>query len=172
MAIVPATFEAHAPGILEIMNQAILETTSTYDYKAKDLAELQAWFDLKAQGGWPVLVAVENGRVAGYATYGTFRTKPAYKYTVEHSVYVHPDFHRRGLGRTLLRAIIGEADACGVRVMVGCIDAANTASIQLHVTEGFELSGVVRQAGYKFGRWLDAAFYQRILSGPETPNEE
>jgi L-amino acid N-acyltransferase len=171
MAIVAATFEAHAPGILEIMNQAILETTSTYDYKAKDLAELRTWFGQKADAGWPVLVVLEEGRVAGYATYGTFRVKPAYKYTVEHSVYVHPDFHRRGLGRTLLRAIVAEAEGRGVRVMVGCIDAANTPSIQLHLAEGFELSGIVRQAGYKFGRWLDAAFYQRILPGPAEPTE-
>jgi len=88
---------------------------------------------------------------------------------VEHSVYVEAGHRGAGLGRTLMEAIIAEAAARDVHVMVGAIDAANGGSIGLHERLGFEHAGTVRQAGFKFGRWLDVAFYQRILSTPLNP---
>jgi phosphinothricin acetyltransferase len=105
----------------------------------------------------------------GFASYGPFRERPAYKYTVEHSVYVDTRFRGQGVGRRLLEAVIVEAGIQDYHVMVGGIDATNAASIRLHESMGFTACGIVRQAGFKFGRWLDLAFYQLILKTPASP---
>ncbi|MHB8766428.1 MAG: GNAT family N-acetyltransferase, partial [Deferrisomatales bacterium] len=105
----------------------------------------------------------------GFATYGVFRAWPAYKYSVEHSVYVHPSHRGRGLGRVLLAALVARARAQGVHVLVGGIDADNRASRALHEALGFSHAGTIRQAGFKFGRWLDLAFYQLVLDTPAHP---
>ncbi|MDX2187496.1 MAG: GNAT family N-acetyltransferase [Opitutaceae bacterium] len=171
MSLVRCSVERHASEILAILNQQIAESTSIYEYHPRELTTMVDWFHHKSKAGIPVVGWMEGEFLAGFASYGSFRVKPAYKYTVEHSVYVKPEFHRRGIGRRLLREITSEAERAGIHVMVGCIDTANTASIRLHVQEGFELSGVVRHAGFKFGRWLDAAFYQKLLPGPTDPRE-
>ena len=101
-----------------------------------------------------------------------FRVRPAYKYTVEHSVYVRPDKRGQGLGKVLLREIVKKAEEQNFHVMVGVIDASNSVSIKLHENEGFVLSGIMKETGYKFGKWLDAAFYQLILKTPANPVEE
>ena len=105
----------------------------------------------------------------GFASYGLFRERPAYKYTVEHSVYVDVRFRGQGVGRALLSAAIAEAGRQNYHVMVGGIDASNGVSIKLHESLGFTHCGTVRQSGFKFGRWLDLAFYQLILRTPATP---
>ncbi|MCI3919540.1 GNAT family N-acetyltransferase [Paenibacillus sp. TRM 82003] len=158
------------PGILEIYNDAILHTTAVYDYEAHTLAMREAWFEAKQSEGFPVLVWEDvGGRVAGFASFGPFRAWAAYRYTVEHSVYVHRDCRGRGLGLALLRAIIAAAEEGGFAVMVAGIDASNEASIRLHEKLGFEPAGTIRRAGYKFDRWLDLTFYQRMLEGPQLP---
>ena len=108
----------------------------------------------------------------GFATYGQFRLRPAYKYTVEHSVYVRHDKHGHGIGKVLLKEIIKKAEEQDYHVLIGGIDASNTVSILLHEKEGFEFCGLIKQAGYKFGKWLDLAFYQLILKTPEFPEED
>jgi phosphinothricin acetyltransferase len=105
----------------------------------------------------------------GFASWGAFRSFPAYKYSVEHSIYVHRDARRRGLGERLLRALIERARERQLHVLVGCIDAANAGSIRLHERLGFVHSGTMRQIGFKFGRWLDASFYQLNLDTPFQP---
>jgi L-amino acid N-acyltransferase len=107
----------------------------------------------------------------GFGSYGTFRAFPAYKYTVEHSVYVAADCRGRGLGKTLLQEIITQARAQNYHVLVGGIDSQNATSIHLHQRFGFEHAGTIRQAGFKFGRWLDLEFYQLILETPAQPVE-
>jgi phosphinothricin acetyltransferase len=165
----------HAPAILAILNDAIVHSTALYDYNPRPLSAMGTWFALKRAGGFPVLGWVdEQGELLGFASYGTFRAFPAYKYTVEHSVYVRADQRGRGLGKLLLKALIERAqvesaEGQGVHTLVGCIDAANHASIALHTSLGFSHCGTVKQAGFKFGRWLDAAFYQLILSTPSRP---
>ena len=170
MRLVPCTEEAHAGTILGILNEAIANSTALYDYKPRTPESMAAWFATKRANGFPVIGAEDDdGKLLGFASYGTFRAFPAYKYTVEHSVYVEAGHRGAGLGRTLMEAIVAEAAARDVHVMVGAIDAANAGSIGLHERLGFEHAGTVRQAGFKFGRWLDVAFYQCILSTPLNP---
>jgi phosphinothricin acetyltransferase len=131
---------------------------------------MSLWFRTKDDGRFPVVVAVDDSdTVLGFATYGAFRAYPAYKYTVEHSVYVHRDHRGLGIGRALLRDIIARASGQQYHVMIGVIDFGNAASIALHERQGFHRAGVIPQVGYKFGRWLDAAFYQLILATPADP---
>jgi phosphinothricin acetyltransferase len=165
-----ACTRAHAPEILEILNEAILNSTALYDYQPRTPAMMESWFDVKERGGYPVLGAIDDsGRLLGFATYGQFRPWPAYKYTVEHSIYIERDSRGRGIGRQLLTALIERARAADYHSLIGGIDAENVASIALHKQLGFELCGRVREAGFKFGRWLDLDFYQRILDTPTHP---
>jgi len=159
-----------AAEILAILNDAIVNTTALYDYKPRTMATMDAWFDAKAKGNYPVIGAVDNsGRLLGFATYGVFRERPAYKYTVEHSVYVDKECRGRGVGRTLLEALIVRAKAQDYHVLVGGIDADNAISIELHKKFGFTFCGEIRDAGFKFGRWLHLVFYQLILETPTRP---
>lgn len=156
--------------ILAIFNDAIANTTALYDYRARTMADMEAWFDGKARGGYPVLGAVdEAGRLLGFGTFGQFRERPAYKYTVEHSVYVDRAARGRGIGRQLLAAVIDRAREADYHCLIGGIDAENAVSIALHTRMGFEFAGRIRQAGFKFGRWLDLDFYQRVLDTPSHP---
>ncbi len=159
--------------ILAILNDAIVNSTAVYDYKPRTMAMMDAWFDVKGRGNYPVIGAIDDeGRLLGFATYGTFRERPAYKYTAEHSVYVNRDFRGRGVGRTLLKALIERARAEEYHVLVGGIDADNAVSIELHKRFGFTFCGEIREAGFKFGRWLHLVFYQLILDTPARPIDE
>jgi L-amino acid N-acyltransferase len=162
--------QRHSAAILDILNDAILNSTALYDYKPRLIESMATWFAVKSQNNFPVL-GLENdaGDLMGFASYGTFRAFPAYKYTIEHSIYIHKDFRGKGHGATLLEALILEAQQRNVHVMVGGIDASNASSIALHKKFGFAHSGTINQAGFKFGRWLDLAFYQKILTTPEHP---
>ncbi len=170
MRFVQCDYARHGEAILAIFNEAIANTTALYDYKPRTLENMAAWFEAKAKGKYPVIgVESDAGELMGFATYGPFRTQPAYKYTVEHSVYVNILFRRRGLGQKLLMEAMAAAKRQDYHVMVGAIDAANAGSIALHERLGFTSCGIVRQAGFKFGRWLDLAFYQLILATPAQP---
>ncbi|MGN7478703.1 GNAT family N-acetyltransferase [Solibacillus silvestris] len=159
------------PMILEIFNDNILHSTAIYMYNEQSLEERMEWFEQKQEKGEPLFVFDIKGEVAGYATYGSFRAYPAYRYTVEHSVYVHKDHYKKGIASKLMNALIEEAKASDVKTMVGCIDKENMASIKIHEKLGFNYSGTIRNAGYKFGHWLDLVFYQLDLDGPESPQE-
>ena len=156
--------------MLVIFNDAIVNSTALYDYKPRTMESMASWFEAKAKGGFPV-IGMENGAgdLMGFASFGTFRAWPAYKYSVEHSVYVDARFRGQGVGRRLLEELIAAARARYFHVLIGGIDAANTVSIALHERLGFTHCGTVRQAGFKFGRWLDLAFYQLILATPLQP---
>ena len=172
MRLIHCTEDRHSDAILAIFNEAIANSTALWDYRPRPRESMVAWFATKRQHGFPVIgIEGEGGELLGFASYGSFRAFPAYKYTVEHSIYVHQAHRGKGLGRELLLQLIEAARERQVHVMVGGIDAANAASIALHQQLGFEPAGTVRQAGYKFGRWLDLAFYQRILDTPARPVE-
>jgi L-amino acid N-acyltransferase len=168
--IIDCTPDTHAEDVREIFNEAILNTTALYDYRPRSPETVLKWFGAKAGRGDPVIGALDaQGSLLGFATYGPFRERPAYKYSVEHSVYVHRDHRRRGVAVALLRELIRRAEAQGLHLLVGGIDAQNAASIRLHERLGFRHAGTISQAGFKFGRWLDLAFYQLLLATPRRP---
>lgn len=170
MNFVACTFEKHSQQILDIFNEAILNSTALYDYKPRAFESMVGWFKTKEAHRFPVIgVESENGELLGFASYGTFRAWPAYKYSVEHSVYVHKAHRGKGLGRALMLRLIEAGKAQQYHVMVGGIDITNAASIAFHEHLGFVHAGTIRQAAFKFGRWLDLGFYQLILETPSNP---
>jgi L-amino acid N-acyltransferase len=172
MTIVQCEYQRHAKPILAIFNEAIANSTALYDYKPRTVDMMTSWFEAKLKGKYPV-IGVENdsGELMGFVSYGIFRAWPAYKYSVEHSVYVDVRFRGLGIGKRLLKEIIAAAQEQNYHILVGGIDAANSVSIRLHEALGFIHCGTIRQAGFKFGRWLDLSFYQLILSTPAQPTE-
>lgn len=165
MRIVPASETRHARAMLALFNHEMAHSTALYEHEPRTLATMAEWFAQKTAGGWPTIVAEddEDGRLLGFASYGSFRAYPAFSQTVEHSVYVAVDARRRGVARALMQAMIGLARDEAVHVMIGAIDRENTASIALHEALGFEAVGHLKQTGRKFGRWLDLLLYQRIV---------
>ena len=170
MKFIACTYEDHAAPILEIFNDAIANSTALYEYKPRTMETMQRWFKLKAEGNFPIIGAVDSANtLLGFASYGTFRAFPAFKYSVEHSVYVHAGHRGKGVGRALLLEIIDAARVQNLHLLIGGIDAENLASIALHESLGFSHSGTIKEAGFKFGRWLDLAFYQLKLETPAQP---
>jgi L-amino acid N-acyltransferase len=170
MEFIHCSLESHGRQILDILNDAIVNSTALYDYKPRTLENMAGWFKAKEAGRYPVIGAIDaSGELLGFASYGSFRAWPAYKYSVEHSIYIHKDHRGRGLGKTLLLQLIESARGQNYHVMVGGIDVANAASIALHEKLGFVHAGTIKQAGFKFGRWLDLGFYQLILDTPVAP---
>lgn len=168
--IVNCTHARHAGAILDIFNEAIATSTALYDYRPRPLAGMEAWFAAKEKGNFPVIgLEDEHGALAAVGSFGTFRAWPAYKYSVEHSVYVHKDHRGQGLGLQVMRALTEAARERDVHAMIGGIDAQNAASIALHERLGFRHVGTLPQVGFKFGRWLDLAFYQLLLDTPLAP---
>ena len=160
----------HRDAIGDILNEAIAHSTALWDYAPRSGADMAGWFAAHRRRREPVVGAVDGeGRLLGFATYGPFRDRPANKYAVEHSIYVHRDHRGRGIGAQLLVALVAAAQARHFRLMVGAIEAGNEASIRLHEAHGFTHAGTIKDAGFKFGRWMDLAFYQRILPGPAQP---
>jgi phosphinothricin acetyltransferase len=168
--LVECSHAKHARAILDIFNEAILNSTALYDYQPRPLASMESWFAAKAKGGFPVIgVEDESGVLVAFGSFGSFRAWPAYKYSVEHSLYVHHEYRGRGLGRVVIEALVAAARGRQMHTMLGGIDASNVASIRLHERVGFQLVGKLPQVGFKFGRWLDLAFYQLMLDGPAQP---
>ena len=154
----------HLAAIRAIYNHEIAHTTALYEYEPRSAETVAAWFAAKEAAGLPLLgIEADDGILAGFASFGPFRPFAAYLHTVEHSVYVAADRRGRGVGRALLGALVAEARSRGLHVMVGGIDSANAASIALHRRLGFTHAGTVREAGWKFGRWLDLEFWQLVL---------
>ena len=149
--------------VLAIVNDAILNSSAWYEYEPWDTARLTSWFDAKQAGGWPLLVADDGAAALGFASFGPFRDRPAYARTVEHSVYIAAEARGRGVGRYLLGAIVDEAQARGLHAMIGGVDAANEGSLAFHRAAGFAEVGRLREVGWKFERWLDLVFMQKLL---------
>ena len=159
--------------ILAIFNEAIANSTALYDYRPRTPEMMAAWFAAKENGNYPVIGAVgPDGNLMGFGSYGTFRAWPAYKYTVEHSIYVEATCRGRGIGKLLLQEIIASARAQNYHALIGGIDSLNAASIHLHKQFGFHHAGTLPQVGFKFGGWLDLAFYELILETPHEPTDD
>jgi phosphinothricin acetyltransferase len=153
--------ESDLEGILTIYNDVIATSTAIYSHLPVALG--RQWWRARVAQGYPVLVARADGGVAGFASFGDFRAWPGYRFTVEHSVHVRADVRGRGVGTALLTALFPRAAALNKHVMIGGVDAANSASIRFHERLGFEKAGQLREVGYKFDRWLDLVFLQRRI---------
>jgi L-amino acid N-acyltransferase YncA len=159
----PAT-EADLPAVTEIYEHAVRFGTATFELIPPDLAEMTRRFNALTDGGFPYLAASVDGDVIGYAYAGPYRPRPAYRFTVENSVYLKPSIHRRGIGLQLMQRLIAESEARGYRQMIAVIgDSANAGSIGVHIRCGFEMIGTHRNVGLKFGRWLDTVMMQLAL---------
>jgi L-amino acid N-acyltransferase YncA len=155
---------ADLPFVTDIYAHAVRFGTATFELVPPDLAEMTRRFHTLMDDGFPYFVAVLDGRVVGYAYAGAYRPRPAYRFTVENSVYLDLAIHRRGIGRQLLQRLIGECAARGFRQMIAVIgDSANAASVGVHSQCGFQMIGTHPNVGLKFGRWLDTVMMQLAL---------
>jgi len=156
--------EADLPFITAIYDHAVRYGTATFELVSPDLAEMTRRFKALMDDGYPYFVAVLDGRVVGYAYAGAYRPRPAYRFTVENSIYLQPSIQRRGIGLRLLQRLIVESEARGYRQMIAVIgDSANAGSIGVHERTGFAMIGTHPNVGFKFGRWLDTVMMQRSL---------
>ena len=170
MIEVRAALDADLPGILTIYNHAIATTTAVFDHRPHTLEMRREWLDAKRAASLPVFVAADDGDILGFATYGPFRSWPGYKYTVEHSVYVAEHVWRRGVGRTLMRAVLADIAGRGYHAVIAGIEADNAPSLRLHESLGFVEVAHFREVGFKFGRWLDLKFMELLLPTPAHPS--
>jgi len=159
----PAT-EADLPAILDIYNDVILTTTAVYSEQPHTLQMREAWYRERRAARFPVIVAeAGDGSIAGFGTYGHFRAWPCYRFTVEHSVYVHAGMRGQGISKVLLTEIIGHAKTAGMHALIAGVDSENSVSLQLHLKFGFEQVARFKEVGFKFNRWLDLIFLEKIL---------
>ena len=157
---------ADIPAIAAIYGAAVTSGTASFELQAPDASEMQRRWQTITSGGFPYLVAEQAGVVQGYAYVSQYRPRPAYRFSVENSIYVSVDAHRAGVGRQLLATLIEAATAKGYRQMIAVIgDSGQSASIGLHRRAGFTFAGTIHAVGYKHGRWLDSVLMQRAL-GP------
>jgi L-amino acid N-acyltransferase len=155
--------EQDLPEILAIYNDVILTTTAVYSELPHTLEMRAAWFRERKEAGFPVIVAEQNGVVIGFGTYGKFRVWPCYRFTVEHSVYIHKDSRGQGISKILLSEIIALAKTAGMHALIAGVDSENEVSLLLHLKFGFVEVARFKEVGFKFGRWLDLVFLEMLL---------
>jgi L-amino acid N-acyltransferase len=151
------------PGVLAIYNEVLASSTAIFSHQPATLEERWGWWQARIAQGYPVLVARDALGVAGFASFGDFRSGPGYRFAVEHTVHVRADGRGRGVGTHLMRALFARAASLDKHVMVAGVDAGNAASIRFHERLGFTRTGCLREVGYKFDRWLDLVFLQRMI---------
>ena len=151
------------PAILEIYNDVILNTTSVYSEEPHTLDMRLAWFKERTVANFPVIVAEQNGVIAGFGSYGHFRVWPCYRFTAEHSVYVHKDHRGLGISKVLLKELIAHAKSAGLHALIAGVDSDNEVSLKLHLNFGFKQVAHFKEVGFKFGRWLDLLFLELLL---------
>ncbi|MFI0492111.1 GNAT family N-acetyltransferase [Flavobacterium sp.] len=149
--------------ILDILNYNILHSTSLYDYDIRSYEQQKTILEDKLNKGFPVIVAELNGEVAGFGMYSEFRLREAYKFTVEHSVYINKNFQGKGIGKLVLQELIHLARKQKIHTMIAVIDSENEKSVEFHEKFGFETIGIFKECGFKFDRWLNTVFMQLIL---------
>lgn len=159
------------PSILAIYNEAVLTSAATFDLEPQTLEQRSAWF-AHYDDKHPVTVAEEDGQVIGYCSLSVFRPKPAYRNTVESSIYIDANCRGRGVGEALMRDMLARAERFGYHAVIAGITAGNKASIKLHERLGFQQAGYLKEVGFKFGMWHDICYYHLLLprvseAGPE-----
>lgn len=154
-------------GILAIYNHAVLNTTATYDYEPRSLEHRLQWFEAHQRDDLAIFVAqAPDGAVVGWSALNRYHDRVGFRFTVENSIYVDEAWRGCGLGGRLLAPLVTAAERRGLRAIIAAIDATNEASIRLHARHGFEQVGHFRQVGYKFGRWLDVVYMERLVGSP------
>jgi L-amino acid N-acyltransferase YncA len=152
------------PAILDIYNDAVLNTTATADYEVQTLTARAEWLATRQRLGLAVLVAEKDeGSVVGWSSLSPYQPRYGYRFTAEDSVYIAADWRGRGVGKLLLRALIDEARNAGLHTLIAKVDNQNSASLRLHTGCGFEQAGLMKQVVFKFDRWLDIAYLQLLL---------
>ena len=149
--------------IVAILNYYIANSTALYDYKPRTLEQQRVIFAEKENKGFPIIVATIDNRVVGFGYYSEFRFREAYKFTVEHSVYVMPNEHGKGIGKVIMENLIYLAKNQKLHTMIAVIDSENQDSIKFHEQFGFTIVGVIKESGFKFERWLHSVIMQQIL---------
>ena len=149
--------------ILAVINYNILNSTALYDYNIRSYDQQKEILEDKIKKGFPVIVAEYDGKVVGFGMYSEFRFREAYKYTVEHSVYVDKEYHEKGIGKLLLLELIQIAKKQNLHTMIAVIDSENQSSVEFHEKYGFKTVGIIKESGFKFDRWLHSVFMQLIL---------
>lgn len=149
--------------ILDIINYNIINSTALYDYNIRTFEQQKSILDDKLSKDFPVIIAEIDSEVVGFGMYSEFRFREAYKFTVEHSVYVNQNFHGKGIGKILLQELIRLAKEQKLHTMIAVIDEENQSSIEFHEKFGFKIVGVIKESGFKFDRWLHSVFMQLIL---------
>lgn len=149
--------------ILAIINYNILNSTALYDYNIRSYDQQKEILEDKIKNGFPVIVAEYGGKVIGFGMYSEFRFREAYKFTVEHSVYVDKEYHGKGIGKLLLQELIQLAKKQNLHTMIAVIDSENQSSVEFHEKYGFKTVGIIKESGFKFDRWLHSVFMQLIL---------
>jgi len=149
--------------ILGIYNEAVLTTTASYDYEPRTLEHRLAWFDDHTRHDYAIFVAEISGTVVGWSSLSRYHDRPGYRFTAENSIYIAASHRGRGIGKLLLAPLLDAARERGLHSIIAVIDASNEASVRLHRGFGFEPVGLFRQVGYKFDRWLDVAYLQRMI---------
>lgn len=169
--VIRPVVSADAGAITSIYTPAVLQGTATFELDPPGVDEMLQRIEAITGAGYPYLVAERHGEVVGYAYASVYRTRPAYRFTVEDSVYVAAPAQGRGVGRSLLDALVEETAARGYRQMVAVIgDSRQWGSIALHRACGFTFAGTLHSVGYKFGRWIDSVLMQRPLGpGDSSP---
>ena len=161
--IVREANDADLPGIAAIYNDAILNSTATFDVEPWSEERWRVWLRGHANP-YAVIVAVDGEDVLGWGSLSPFRTKAAYRYTTENSVYVREDQRGNGIGRLLLARLVAVASENGFRTVIARIAGDNPVSVRLHERQGFETVGIEREVGHKFGRWLDVVVMQKMVA--------
>ena len=149
--------------ILDIINYNILNSTALYDYNIRTFEQQKIILEEKISKQFPVIVAAIDGIAVGFGMYSEFRFREAYKFTVEHSVYVNESHHGKGIGKILLQELIELAKKQKLHTMIAVIDSENQSSVEFHEKFGFKTVGIIKESGYKFDRWLHSVFMQLIL---------
>jgi len=170
-ALIRPSTSADVTAISDIYAHHVMHGTATFEITPPTAEEIARRRDAVIDEGLPFLVAECGGEIAGYAYAGLYRPRPAYRYTVEDSIYLHPGHLRKGLGSQLLAELIRQCELGQRRQMIAVIgDSRNAPSIRLHQNAGFRHTGVFQSVGWKFGRWLDTVLMQRPLgAGDQSP---
>ena len=164
MSVIIRPYEVNdTQAILDIINYNIINSTALYDYNIRNFEQQKSILDDKLSKGFPVIIAEIDSEVVGFGMYSEFRFREAYKFTVEHSVYVNHNFHGKGIGKILIQELIRLAKAQKLHTMIAVIDEENQSSIEFHEKFGFKIVGVIKESGFKFDRWLHSVFMQLII---------